>query len=110
MRLRVVCGLVETMATLRPTSEFTNVDFPAFGRPTMAMNPDLKATSPHLRLFVGPALYAGPLHATCNHIHHVTRSPHNNPRCSKPSSIARPQPSAAPSTAVPSSDSLPAPQ
>src|SRR5271170_1922610 len=41
MRLRVVCGLGETMATLRPTSLLTSVDLPALGRPTMATNPDL---------------------------------------------------------------------
>src|SRR5579884_4534405 len=45
MRLRVVCGLGETMATFRPTSVFTRVDLPAFGRPTIAMNPDLNATA-----------------------------------------------------------------
>src|ERR1039457_7116240 len=42
MRFRVVCGRGETIATLRPTSVFTSVDFPALGRPTMATNPDLK--------------------------------------------------------------------
>src|ERR1700735_3159654 len=47
MRLRVVCGFEETIATLRPTSELTSVDFPALGRPTTAINPDLNVTSPH---------------------------------------------------------------
>ncbi len=42
MRLRVVCATGDTMATLCPTSAFSNVDLPAFGRPTMATNPDLK--------------------------------------------------------------------
>src|ERR1700732_222220 len=42
MRFRVVCGFGETMATLRPTSVLTSVDFPALGRPTMATKPDLK--------------------------------------------------------------------
>src|SRR5580700_10562139 len=42
MRLRVVCGLGETIATLRPTIVFTSVDLPAFERPTMATKPDLK--------------------------------------------------------------------
>src|SRR5271169_2928180 len=41
MRLRVVCGFGETMETFLPTSVFTSVDLPAFGRPTMATNPDL---------------------------------------------------------------------
>src|SRR5215467_4250588 len=40
MRLRVVCGLEVTMATFWPTRRFSSVDFPAFGRPTMATNPD----------------------------------------------------------------------
>src|SRR5208282_584866 len=39
MRLRVVCGLDVTMATFCPTNRFSSVDFPAFGRPTMATNP-----------------------------------------------------------------------
>src|SRR5947199_304139 len=39
MRLRVVCGLGVTMATLAPTSAFRSVDLPTFGRPTMAAYP-----------------------------------------------------------------------
>src|ERR1700757_4196818 len=39
-RLRVVCGLGVTMATFSPKSWFNNVDFPTFGRPTMAMYPE----------------------------------------------------------------------
>src|SRR5271170_4694695 len=42
MRFRVVCGRGVTMATFFPTSAFTSVDLPAFGRPMMATNPDLK--------------------------------------------------------------------
>src|SRR5450432_165032 len=41
MRFRVVCGLEVTMAIFCPTSRFTSVDFPAFGRPTIATYPDL---------------------------------------------------------------------
>ena len=41
MRLRVVCGLSETMATFWPTIWFTRVDLPTFGRPTTATNPGL---------------------------------------------------------------------
>src|SRR5271170_1398473 len=40
MRLRVVCGFEVTIATFCPTRRFNSVDFPAFGRPTMATNPD----------------------------------------------------------------------
>src|SRR6476646_5362666 len=40
MRLRVVCGFEVTMATFCPTRRFNKVDFPAFGRPTIATNPD----------------------------------------------------------------------
>ena len=39
-RLRVVCGLWVTMASFSPTSAFSRVDLPAFGRPTMETNPD----------------------------------------------------------------------
>src|SRR5215470_6846599 len=41
MRFRVVCGFEVTMAIFCPTRRFTSVDFPAFGRPTIATNPDL---------------------------------------------------------------------
>src|SRR5229473_1383734 len=40
MRFRVVCGFDVTIAIFCPTSRFTSVDFPAFGRPTIATNPD----------------------------------------------------------------------
>src|SRR2546425_11236553 len=40
MRLRVVCGRGETIATLRPTSWFTSVDLPTFGRPRIATKPE----------------------------------------------------------------------
>src|SRR5580704_16275276 len=55
MRFRVVCGFEETIATLRPTSELTSVDFPAFGRPTTAINPDLNATLPHNEIETYPS-------------------------------------------------------
>ena len=37
---RVVCGLSETIATLRPTIALTSVDLPTFGRPASATKPD----------------------------------------------------------------------
>jgi hypothetical protein len=37
--VRVVCGLSETMASLVPTSRFSSVDLPAFGRPMNETNP-----------------------------------------------------------------------
>src|SRR5580704_2655360 len=40
MRLRVVCGLDVTIAIFCPTKRFRSVDFPAFGRPIMATNPE----------------------------------------------------------------------
>ena len=43
MRLRVVCGLSETMATLPPASAFTSVDLPTLGLPATATKP----SSPH---------------------------------------------------------------
>src|SRR5262252_7804763 len=38
---RVVCGLSVTIETFSPTTRFTNVDFPEFGRPMIETNPDL---------------------------------------------------------------------
>jgi hypothetical protein len=35
--------LSEVIATLPPQSAFTSVDFPTFGRPATATNPDLNA-------------------------------------------------------------------
>ena len=43
MDVRVVCGLSATIATFWPTRAFSNVDFPAFGRPMMETNPDLNS-------------------------------------------------------------------
>ncbi|GMA85623.1 hypothetical protein GCM10025868_08730 [Angustibacter aerolatus] len=40
MACRVVCGLLEVMATFCPTSALVSVDLPAFGRPTMQANPE----------------------------------------------------------------------
>jgi hypothetical protein len=37
MRLRVVCGFGETIATLSPVSLFVNVDFPEFALPTIVI-------------------------------------------------------------------------
>ena len=42
MRLRVVCGLAETMATFSPVRTLRSVLLPALGRPRMATNPDFK--------------------------------------------------------------------
>jgi hypothetical protein len=36
----VVCGRVEVMATLVPTSAFVSVDLPVFGRPTKHTKPE----------------------------------------------------------------------
>src|SRR5258708_2432496 len=46
IRLRVVCGLSETMATFWPTSVFTSVDLPTLGRPTTETNPAWKPVPP----------------------------------------------------------------
>ena len=40
MRLRVVWGLLVTMAIFSPTSALSRVDLPTLGRPTMVMIPD----------------------------------------------------------------------
>src|SRR6476469_7466649 len=41
MRLRVVCGLLETIETLWPRMRLSRVDLPALGRPIKATVPDL---------------------------------------------------------------------
>src|SRR4051812_48732374 len=41
MRVRVVCGLSETMAIFVPMMRLRSVDLPAFGRPMMETNPAL---------------------------------------------------------------------
>src|SRR5262249_61274266 len=39
MRLRVVCGFGDTMATFWPSRRLSSVDFPTLGRPARAMKP-----------------------------------------------------------------------
>ncbi len=39
MRLRVVCGLSETMASFSASSRLSSVDLPALGRPMSAAVP-----------------------------------------------------------------------
>ena len=46
MRVRVVCGLSETIATFWPTSRFSSVDLPALGRPTSATKPAFMRIAP----------------------------------------------------------------
>src|ERR1044072_1312919 len=41
MRVRVVCGLSDTMASLWPTMRLSSVDLPAFGRARNETKPDL---------------------------------------------------------------------
>src|SRR5512139_4302867 len=43
MRFLVVWGLSEMMEIFSPRRQFMSVDFPTFGRPTMAMKPDLNS-------------------------------------------------------------------
>src|SRR5260221_1439878 len=40
MRFLVVCGFDVTIAIFCPTTRLSSVDLPAFGRPTIAANPD----------------------------------------------------------------------
>ncbi len=44
--VRVVCGLCVTIASFCPSSAFSNVDFPAFGRPMMETKPERKGIPP----------------------------------------------------------------
>ena len=55
MRLRVVCGLFETMATFWPTRRFTRVDFPTLGRPTTVTKPARNGASAASSVMRGPA-------------------------------------------------------
>src|SRR3954447_5964120 len=45
MRLRVVCGLAETIETFCPRMRLSSVDLPAFGRPTSATTPKWRLAS-----------------------------------------------------------------
>ena len=47
--VRVVCGRSETIETLAPTIALRSVDFPTFGRPTIATNPDRNSAASALR-------------------------------------------------------------
>src|SRR5687768_2762482 len=40
IRVRVVCGLLETMASFSARSRLSSVDLPALGRPTSATEPE----------------------------------------------------------------------
>ena len=43
IRFRVVCGFAVTIATFSPVSAFSSVLLPAFGRPSIATNPDFNS-------------------------------------------------------------------
>src|SRR5690606_14200158 len=58
MVCRVVCGLLEVIATFPPTSALVSVDLPAFGRPTRQANPLRKGSS---RSSVGAPAPSSPL-------------------------------------------------
>src|SRR6478735_8646849 len=57
---RVVCGLSVTIETFSPTTRFTNVDFPEFGRPMIETNPDLLMSLGSERL-QSQSLYSPPV-------------------------------------------------
>src|ERR1700737_3666226 len=46
IRLRVVCGLAETMETFCPRMRLRSVDLPALGRPTRATTPNFVSRLP----------------------------------------------------------------
>src|SRR5687767_11180293 len=58
IRVRVVWGLSETIASFWPTMRLSSVDFPALGRPMRAMVPHRMAGEPRLLLGSGPAAHA----------------------------------------------------
>ena len=51
MRLRVVCGLFDTMAIFSPQTVFSRVDLPTFGLPTIAKNAVFVMLIPQMFLF-----------------------------------------------------------
>src|SRR5271166_7006767 len=51
MVCRVVCGLIDVIATLAPTSALVSVDLPVFGRPT-------KHTKPERNSLMSPSVHA----------------------------------------------------
>ena len=69
MRLRVVCGLSETIETLCPRMRLSSVDLPAFGRPTRATMPKrgLSAMSA-LRSWIGSGAECRMQNAECRMI------------------------------------------
>src|SRR5579863_382804 len=77
MRFRVVCGFGETMETLRPTSVFTSVDLPAFGRPTIATNPARKAMHKLYAPFRRPSTRPRQLHSRFSQAHFLAPPPHD---------------------------------
>src|SRR5277367_1086394 len=58
MDVRVVCGLLATIAILAPMSWFSSVDLPALGRPRIETNPDFIAP-PAANAAHAPGLRAG---------------------------------------------------
>src|SRR5262245_61069675 len=85
IRLRVVCGLSETIATFWPTSRFTSVDLPTLGRPTMATNPKrnersvpasapIRAQAPDPHPVHARALGVGDLHLEAAVLHAFARA------------------------------------
>ena len=55
MRVRVVWGLSETIATFSPIRALSRLDFPTLGRPTMATNADLVLYSGSVKMLLLPA-------------------------------------------------------
>src|SRR5271157_129069 len=74
MRLRVVCGLAETMATFSPIRALSSVLLPELGRPRMATNPDFKGFSCSRLYYCGFAAPA--LVSSAYDPHRHDRAPH----------------------------------
>ena len=60
-RARVVCGLLEVIATFSPTTALISVDLPALGRPTIDTNPDRWLTPVILADLHAPDARASPV-------------------------------------------------
>src|ERR1022692_3323704 len=77
MEVRVVWGLLATMAILAPMSWFSSVDLPALGRPRMETKPDFIVDLPALgrpRMETKPDFMAPPAGSGARALElHVTR-------------------------------------
>src|SRR5262249_40606466 len=87
--VRVVCGLLETIATFSPRNALSSVDFPAFGRPRIETKParclGLLTRPPRRRPCDAPLAHANPPPRD-----HANRTPVASPAPPLPRHVAEP--------------------